>query len=140
MATNSLIGIITEDNQFNYIYCHWDGYLDHVGKILLNFYNDKEKINELLLLGNLSSLGKKIEKNELNDDSDDYCYSFSRDKGDNILKNVAKKVSVERIKHLVDKVDYVYVYEKEEWFFYHSSNKKNKLSNRKFKNIEEIKI
>jgi hypothetical protein len=41
------------------VYCHWDGYLSHNGKILQEHY-DSAKANNLVALGDLSSLRKDI--------------------------------------------------------------------------------
>ena len=41
------------------IYCHWDGYLEHNGVILLEHY-DSSKANNLVAMGDLSSLGTQI--------------------------------------------------------------------------------
>jgi hypothetical protein len=41
------------------IYCHWDGYLSHNGKILQEHY-DSAKANHLVALGDLSSLKATI--------------------------------------------------------------------------------
>lgn len=60
MATRSMIGIKNEDGTVNAIYCHNDGYLDHVGRTLHNYYHSKEKASSLIALGSLSSLGKYI--------------------------------------------------------------------------------
>ena len=56
MATRSLI---TLDNTgvFTTIYCHWDGYLSGVGRSLLENYTDINDVEELLDLGDLSTLG-----------------------------------------------------------------------------------
>ncbi len=42
------------------VYCHWDGYPKGVGATLLKYYNSKAKIKELLLRGDMSSLGDTI--------------------------------------------------------------------------------
>lgn len=60
MSTRSRIGIEREDGTVESIYCHFDGYPAHVGKMLLEHYQDGEKIEELLKLGNISSLGAEI--------------------------------------------------------------------------------
>jgi len=56
MATRSLIAL---DNTgvFTSIYCHWDGYLSGVGRCLLENYTDINDVEELLDLGDLSTLG-----------------------------------------------------------------------------------
>lgn len=60
MATRSLIAIENSNKSINIIYCHWDGYLNGVGKTLLSFYNDKKKVEKLIKLGNISSLEKTL--------------------------------------------------------------------------------
>jgi hypothetical protein len=42
------------------IYCHWDGYLEHNGSILNKHYSASPKVNNLIALGDLSSLGTQI--------------------------------------------------------------------------------
>ena len=61
MATRSTIGII--DNRTGVvtsIYCHWDGYPEHNCEILVKHYTDPDKIQALMDLGSLSSLGEEI--------------------------------------------------------------------------------
>ena len=42
------------------IYCHWDGYLEHNGSLLEKHYPNSPKVNNLIALGDLSSLGSQI--------------------------------------------------------------------------------
>jgi len=58
MATRSMIGVMHGD-KCKAVYCHWDGYLAHNGRILFEHY-DSPKANELVSLGDISSLGKEI--------------------------------------------------------------------------------
>jgi hypothetical protein len=60
MATRSRIGIKNQDGTITSVYCHWDGYLEHNGKILFETYNTEEKIRELLSYGSISSLTDNI--------------------------------------------------------------------------------
>lgn len=60
MSTRSLIGI-KNDDRVKYIYCHNDGYLEGVGKTLTTYYKDKETVEKLLALGDISALGDKPE-------------------------------------------------------------------------------
>jgi len=60
MSTRSLIGVERQDGTISAIYCHMDGDPEHNGKILMEHYTDPEKIERLLALGNLSSLGEDI--------------------------------------------------------------------------------
>lgn len=67
MGTRSRIGLELPDGTFGSIYCHWDGYPGYNGKILLGHYSDPAKVEELISLGDLSSLGAEIgEKHDFN--------------------------------------------------------------------------
>jgi len=57
MSTRSMIGMVEADNSVSAIYCHWDGYLSHTGKLLDQHYDSDVKIAELLAMGTLSILG-----------------------------------------------------------------------------------
>ena len=58
MGTRSRIGVMHGDNVKS-VYCHWDGYLQHNGAILQEHY-DSVKANQLVALGDLSSLRPEI--------------------------------------------------------------------------------
>ena len=58
MGTRSRIGVMHGD-VVKSVYCHWNGYLEHNGEILLKHY-DSAKANELVALGDLSSLRPTI--------------------------------------------------------------------------------
>ena len=60
MATRSTIALEFADGTVEQVYCHYDGYLSHNGKILLQHWFDPFKLQQLIDLGNLSSLGKEI--------------------------------------------------------------------------------
>ena len=68
------------------IYCHWDGYPEHNGRILLEHYTSS-KANNLVALGNLSSLQPRIDPNPDEEHSyaspvDDVCVFYARDRGE----------------------------------------------------------
>jgi len=54
MSTNSAIGVVI-NGKIKAVYCHWDGYLDGVGKTLLENY-DQSKAELLVAEGDISSL------------------------------------------------------------------------------------
>lgn len=60
MATRSTIALEYADGTVDQIYCHWDGYLDNNGVILREHYMDPFKVQRLMDLGDLSSLGPNI--------------------------------------------------------------------------------
>ena len=58
MGTRSRIGVMHGD-KLKSVYCHWDGYLSHNGRILQDHY-DSAKANHLVSLGDVSSLRPEI--------------------------------------------------------------------------------
>lgn len=60
MATRSTIALEFADGTIGQVYCHWDGYLAHNGKILVESYQDPFKVRELIDLGDVSSLAAEI--------------------------------------------------------------------------------
>lgn len=61
MSTRSYILIETKEKKYKGIYCHCDGYLEYNGLILNDCYKDREKVENLINLGDLSSLHSKLE-------------------------------------------------------------------------------
>ena len=60
MATRSNIGMMLPDGNIKVVYCHYDGYPDGVGEILLESYNTPERVSELLSFGDMSYLALEI--------------------------------------------------------------------------------
>ena len=60
MATRSTIALLRDNGEVVKVYCHWDGYLDNNGRLLVTHYNTPEKIEALLTGGDISSLGEVI--------------------------------------------------------------------------------
>ena len=58
MGTRSRIGVMHGD-VCKSVYCQWDGYLEHNGRILQEHY-DSSKANWLVAMGDISSLGKLV--------------------------------------------------------------------------------
>ena len=102
MGTRSLIGVMHGD-KVKSVYCHWDVYLEHNGAILQEHYNSA-KANNLVALGDLSSLGTQIgEQHPFSPHFDEgskavydaameagYCTFYGRDRGE---KNTEWKVA-----------------------------------------------
>jgi len=76
MATRSKIAIENQDGSVTSVYCHWDGHIETNGVILNNNYTTKEKVEELIGLGYLSSLGITIEETDV----------FHRDRGEEFIQ------------------------------------------------------
>ena len=104
MATRSAIGMRTYDGKIKAVYCHWDGYLEGVGKTLLNSYKDPFKVNQLLDKGNVSSLESTIKATKF--------YASTEDYDDNapVVFNTAQ----EMIEYF-DSCEYFYIFEDYYW-------------------------
>ena len=87
MATRSTIAIENTDGTVRQIYCHFDGYLDHVGRTLFENYSTQDAMSALIDLGDLSSLGERLAPNEDEEHSyanpiDGVCVAYGRDRGE----------------------------------------------------------
>lgn len=60
MATRSTIAIAREDGTVAKVYCHWDGYLENNGHLLVKFYDTADKVEALIAGGDISSLGTEV--------------------------------------------------------------------------------
>ena len=56
MGTRSRIGYELPDHSVVSVYCHWDGYVEGNGRILVEHYQDREAVKELIDGGSMSSL------------------------------------------------------------------------------------
>lgn len=61
MSTRSLIAEKDANGTIRSVYCHYDGYPDHTGRILKEFYDTPEKLTELINLGDFRQLKENIE-------------------------------------------------------------------------------
>lgn len=73
MATRSFIGKKTQGG-ITGVYCHYDGYPSGVGDTLQRHYTDPLKVDALLALGSLSSLGLDIVQ----------TVAYARDRGETL--------------------------------------------------------
>jgi len=60
MATRSTISLEFADGTIGQVYAHWDGYLAHNGKMLLEYYSNPFILRDLIDLGDISSLRPTI--------------------------------------------------------------------------------
>jgi len=84
MSTRSTIAVEYQDGSVDQVYCHFDGYLEGVGKTLLEHYTNPIKVMSLMNLGDISILGKEIGRKHSFDDYMDgvVCTFYRRDRGD----------------------------------------------------------
>lgn len=130
MSTRSWIAKQIGEDEYQIIYCHFDGYLTNNGAILLDHYNTPEKVDELLALGDISSLGAKLNPDPektyesiLSKLNDGVTVAYARDYGE--------KISSPRIYSMDDLVhglsdEYLYVFTlQNEWKYSHEWNPRN---------------
>ena len=96
------------------IYCHSDGYPSYNGRILSESYKDRAKVEKLISLGDLSSLGERIEPTEGSGHNFEYserekgvCVFYNRDRGETDVD--AKEVNLEELAGDIW-IEYTYVY------------------------------
>lgn len=87
MATRSRIGIELPNGVVLSIYSHWDGYPEHNGTLLSEHYNTREKVTELISLGDISSLRARVKPNDNEEHSfensvEDVTVVYHRDRGE----------------------------------------------------------
>lgn len=84
MSTRSFIGTYNDDDTITAIYCHFDGYPEGVGRTLLDHWTDPAKVQALMALGNLSSLGSELgEAHDFDDRTHPtWCLAYGRDRGE----------------------------------------------------------
>lgn len=85
MATRSTITAKLSDGTYRAIYCHFDGYLDGVGRTLQAHYTDQAKIEALLALGSISVLGAECtapEGHSYGNPKEGFTVAYYRDRGE----------------------------------------------------------
>jgi hypothetical protein len=120
MSTRSNIGIEEADGSITAIYCHWDGYPSHNGKILLEHYKEASKVRSLIALGDLSSLGPEIgEKHSFDSDGEmaranGWSTAYHRDRGEELGPNCRW---VNRNASLIGCEEWIYIFTSKGWVF-----------------------
>lgn len=114
MGTRSTITVHCLDGKYRSVYCHWDGYLKHNGRMLLEHYNTQEKAEALVALGDMSSLDISIEKpsgHTFDNPTNGYTVFYGRDRGETGVEcSVSDTLYGRRSKE-----EYNYVWENGKW-------------------------
>ena len=111
MATRSTIALEFADGTVEQVYCHWDGYLEHNGRLLAQHYKDPFKLRDLIDQGDLSSLAEEVgvahpfghissgfTQDEYNQKFGNMCTFYKRDRGES-------NTSAKQFKDFADYVD-----------------------------------
>jgi hypothetical protein len=120
MATRSTIAVEYPNGTIKQIYCHWDGYIEHNGRILKQFYSAPELAQELISHGDLSALGDYINPvgtHSFKDPEENCCVYYGRDRGES--NTAAKTFSDWKVftrERSEEEYDYFYSIEHNRWY------------------------
>ena len=124
MGTRSTIALLRNDGAVAQIYCHWDGYLEHNGQILNDHYNTYEKVEELIALGDLSTLERNIGVKHpfgpdynIAGDADEWekkygkmCVVYHRDRGEDLTIRQYPSLACYEAQANFEEYNYVFMY------------------------------
>lgn len=107
MSTRSSIAVKHVDGTVSAVYCHFDGYLDGVGKTLIDEHNTFEAAEALVALGDLSTVVKHVS-------------AYHRDKGESFKAVSPKKYAdvetyLTNVPEEIGDNGYRYLFENDEW-------------------------
>ena len=113
MSTRSIIALKTGENRCLAARCHYDGYPENNGAILLAAYNTEERVRALLALGELESLGPELgEKHDRSDkEHPDWCFAYGRDGGEK--NTAARDRTITGLQG--ERVSYIYLFDQGTW-------------------------
>jgi hypothetical protein len=115
MATRATIAVEHVDGTIDQIYCHWDGYPDWTGKLLEEHYDTLEKVEELVALGDLSSLGETIgTKHDFDARPKGECNFYGRDRGESDCRP-RRFANFDAFIRRMQKEEYDYLYREGKW-------------------------
>ncbi len=117
MSTRSYICEELDNGKYKTIYCHSDGYLTYNGAMLLDHYNSREKVEELLKLGDISCLNINIYPDprfphsfDYNERQDNVVVAYGRDRGETGVE--ARDFSMEELTDESSWIEYIYLFDK----------------------------
>lgn len=141
MGTRCNIGLIEKNEngveEVEFIYNHWDGYPNYVGKILFHHYNTEEKIKELLSYGAVSSLGSKIGvKHDFDNCPEDTCNFYGRDREEEGISTKKVEYNKENLSNISEWVSYTYIFKENKWYIVEKEYEKENWE--KYKIVENL--
>ena len=110
MSTRSTIAVHNPNTgRVTQVYCHFDGYLEGVGQTLLDHYHDADSADNLMVEGDMSSLGNTV---------DETVY-YGRDRGEKWF-HVCPDVydSIDDYMNRANREEYNYLFTDNEWKLY----------------------
>ena len=119
MSTNARSGV-DKGGQIRTIYCHWDGYLSYVGRILESNYKTEDEVEKLINMGDMSSIGEEIGQQvdfdkmcsnmKYIEEHKGQCVFYHRDRGEDLE---ITEMSEDELAHCEE---YNYLFRKGKWY------------------------
>ena len=129
MATRARIGLELKDGSYISSYQHWDGYPGGLGYTLIDHWENYDKIEEAIELGNASSwrymVGQKIDFDDRSNPLHEVqnCY-YGRDRGETGTEARTFKTIAEWVESMAGSwCEYFYLFDGQDWIV--SNGKKN---------------
>ena len=122
MSTRSWI-CLEQDDGYQCVYCHHDGYLEYNGAILFKHYQDYQKVVQLINLGGMSLLGENIEPDPHKPHTFDkpqqsVCIFYHRDRQESWESN--KPFFIKDMAEFQQEslcIAYIYIYANGGWYY-----------------------
>jgi hypothetical protein len=115
MSTNSTI-TVKVNNTYRTIYCHWDGYLEWNGKLLVSHYNTQELAERVVSLGDLSTLDRSLDcpdDHTFDEPVKGHTIAFGRDRNEQDVDARTYDTYEDAMKR--EKTCYNYLWDGEQW-------------------------
>lgn len=130
MSTRSYILKENDDGTYIGVYCHHDGYLTYNGAMLLDHYNSRERVDNLLSMGNISVLNEKIEPypgtpHNFESRQEDVSLFYKRD-GYSKDNEDARIVNLKDLDDPASWIEYCYIFSKDNKWHYFKCGELNK--------------
>ena len=131
MSTRSFICKEQPDGKYFGIYCHSDGYLTYNGAMLVDHYSEREKVDTLISLGDISFLAQNIAPDPDKPHSFEYdkrqegvVVAYGRDRGETDID--AREITLDGA--LGSWCEYMYIFGQDgKWRYYDLHETRPKL-------------
>ena len=118
MSTRGLIAIEDADRKCRSIYVHFDMYINGAGETLIKYYKTIKRIEKLLSLGDISSLGGRLSNTDNKSDAKKICMAYHRDYGEELNPPQIWNNAEEMLDKAKDRygAEYLYLFRKGKWY------------------------
>ena len=146
MSTHCLVAKMNGDGSIDAIYVHADGYLEQAGRILCEYYEDEQKVNDLLNLGDLSFIGPVPKSDPImwkdnypEPPYSEYCRAY-KDRGETApKKHYPADTPIQKIIKDYNSQVYNYLWVDGEWFLLEHVFKNPAISSEKRLGVYKLK-